>query len=266
MTKKVLQIISMLIIITAISCGSAPDTYTGETQMSDNVSCTLTENTYDKNCFADVELISWPKNYHSAKLIVDGREFDFIGKNATYMPKQYGDVDCEIQYFDEAGELIETRTDTLKLYVETWYIASMPDIGHPARVMDNNAEVLLFTEPRARGNDDICFMYELRIPHGETLTFSAATAGKLQVHFRLDDYDNRNSLYTPPDEAMYHIDAETDKWIASPYEIGEGVHRLYVAPSRRHTLSFLEVRHSGEMNGKTTGYFRSLDWEALGLP
>ena len=256
---------NLIIIMTAAcllyACAETPSTHVGDPIVSDNVTVTLTENLTDKNVSALVELTAGPEGYAKALLkIGDDKIGYFAGGKLNFQPSEFGDVDCSIVYYDAAGAVIETREDTLGLRIETWFLSVQTDVGYVPTQLENTDTKLMYTAARAIGNDDLCWMYEIRVPYDETLKFTASVeSGDLAVHFRLIDYAGRNSLYTLPDEALYHIDAETDKWISSPYEIGHGVHRLYVAPNALCALSLLKIVHvSDGISGNVTGYVKPL--------
>jgi hypothetical protein len=257
--KKLFTFFAAVVII---GCGSTPSVHEGEPQMSDNITVTLTESLVDKSVSASVELTAGPEGYTRAELAIDGDTVGEFGSDnkIVFFPSAFGDIDCSIVYYDAAGAVIETREDTLKIRIETWFMSVQNDLGYTITVLENTDAKLMYTQPRAIGSHDRCWMYEIRVPYNKTMRLTASvTEGDLAVHFRGADYADRNDLYTPPDEALYHIDTETDKWIASPYEIGQGLWRIYVAPSAECSLSFLRVVHASEgISGEVTGWVKTL--------
>ncbi len=244
-----------------VACSESPSTHTGETQMSDNLSVTLTENLSDKNVSAAVELLSKPDGTAKTKLMIGTTEIGYFASDKlNFTPDQYGDIACKIVYLNAEGGEIETRDDTLNIRIETWFLSVQTDVGYTVTIMENGDNKLMYTSPRAIGNNDLTWMYEIRIPYEKTMKFTASIeSGDLTVHFRGDDYADRNDLYIAPDEALKHIDPETDKYIASPYELSHGVYRIYVAPSATCALSLLKVVHHSEgISGEVTGYVKTL--------
>lgn len=243
------------------SCSDSPKTHVGDTTVSDNLTTTLTENLTDKNVSALIELTAGPEGYAKALLKIGSTDIGyFTGGKLNFQPPEYGDIACSIVYYNADDGIIETREDTLQMHIETWFLSVQTDVGYTVTQLENADNKLMYTSPRAIGNNDLCWMYEIRVPYEQTMKFTASTeSGDLASHFRLVDYADRNDLYTPPDEALFHIDAEADKWISSPYEFSHGVHRLYVAPNALCALSLLKVVHASEgISGQVTGYVKPL--------
>ncbi len=88
---------------------------------------------------------------------------------------------------------------------------------------------------------------------------------EILLSVRIGDYKNRNDLYVFPDEAMYHIDKEIDKWIVDDIILTEGIYSVYIVPSNFHDLSRLVFSITGDFNCQLFGTFKSLDLEKLGL-
>jgi hypothetical protein len=260
------------------SCANAPEYYyQGETHMGKITTTQLTESLTDEKVMAEVVLTGVDGIvYDTATLEIDGvkvADFNEQGK-AVFYPTVFGDVPCQI-VFCRGGVESERADDTLAMKIETWFVGAHLDVGHALREIDIDGTTNLLTEPRARGDNDLCFRLVVRVPDGATETITEVCEArpdirpryntKLSVHYRGNDYRNRNDLFTAPDEAMYHIDIETDKWIASPVELSHGVHVLYVVPSVMCDLSFVTVTGNGGYNFSVTSYQKSLDFVALGL-
>lgn len=260
------------------SCANAPEYYyQGETHMGTITTTQLTESLTDEKVMAEVVLTGVDGiAYDTATLEIDGAkvaDFNEQGK-AVFYPTIFGDVSCQIVFYS-GGTEVERSDDILTMKIETWFVGAHLDVGHALREIDIDGTVNLLTQPRARGDNDLCFRIVVRVPDGAMETISEVCEARpdsrprynktLSVHYRGADYRNRNDLFTAPDEAMYHIDIETDKWIPSPVELSHGVHVLYVVPSVMCDLSFITVTGNGGYNFSVTSFQKSLDFVALGF-
>lgn len=155
------------------------------------------------------------------------------------------------------GVMIEEITAKMQIDFEKLFIAG--EISERGILKELNTQTVEYFAPSMILNsNDMIMRLILRIPPGEKLTITNQTerhpaffqeqkfgGAVLQVHYRFWDYDinSRNALYTLPDEALYHIDKETEKWVdgSVPLELSEGYHVVYFAPSVFHDPSILNV-------------------------
>jgi hypothetical protein len=213
----------------------------------------LIENKTDEKVIAEVTLIKKPDiEYDTAILDINGQPKGKFGEDGKllFQPSDFGNIDCEIVFFRQEAE-IGRHPQNIDLNISSWFAAAHPDLGHPLTIAENGKNIELFSRDRARGNNDICFRMIVRVPADEELTIDhiitkqtdprAKYNQSLEVHYRGVDYKDRNDLYTPPDEAMFHIDSEKKKWQSAPITLGHGIHILYVVPSQVYDMSHLVV-------------------------
>lgn len=246
--------------------------------MGTHITTIITEQTTSEKVIAEITLNELPEDieYTNIMLGIDDKIkaiFDADNK-AMFNPSQVGEIPCEIIFYNEDEE-VERWSDTIEISLQTYFAGVHADVGHPLQMPKNLDEIELFKKSVPRGNNDICFRMVFRIPEGQSMTIDATINQQsdsrpiynkaLQVHYREADYANRNDLYTPPDEAMYHIDAEDELWIEGPITLEHGIHTIYVVPSVEHDLSYLIVSVQGEYGFNVTGYFKTIDYEGLGL-
>jgi len=242
--------------------------------MSDEkyLSVSLTESQTDDKVMAEVSLVKKPDDveYDRAVLLIDNQPrgvFDSQDK-LVFQTNEFGNVSCILSFYKEEVVVKEIIT-TLEMNISSWFAAAHPDLGHPLMFVGNGQNREIFSVQRARGSNDICFRMVIRVPLDEELTIynvvvlqtdlRAKYNQALEVHYRGADYKDRNDLYTPPDEAMYHIDSETDKWQSSPITLGHGIHVLYVAPSCQHDLSSLVVTgYNDDFSFSFSGFFKTI--------
>ena len=269
-----------------MGCGVESDSpkgwQAGETYEGDFTNTTLFESETSTEIYATVELdyVSFTK-YEQAVLFIDGIEYGIFENNKIQylQPPALGVVDCEIVLYNIVNEKryeLERLVDTLEFYIETFYVQVQFDKGYSKHKLETDSDIELFNTGYPEGSADRCMMFEMRIPHGKTIIFNesinAVTDNNpvfntiLEVHYRNEDFENRNDLYDPPDESMFHVDKEIDKWIMSPVERGHGIHILYVARSVLHDKSFLRVNLTGDFVASANGYYKTLDYESLGYP
>lgn len=273
--KKLLQFFACTILLFSIACngGSA---HMGTIQESNILTTQLEEQTLSPDVRAYITLQdsdSIPDNYTKAELYIDDTLIgQFSGGALSYIPEAFGDVSCKIKFTTPSGET--EISDTLKLYIETWYFEAKTQENGDAFQPVDNSNVIIFTQPRARGNDDICFMYYLRVPYGKKLKFTPeivkVTDSRplyntvLAVHYRTDeDYSNRADWH--PGYEYKYFDTNPETWVNPPKEFESGVHQLYVLPDAKHDLSLMTVYHTGDKTGSFSAYFKSIDYESLGL-
>ena len=224
---------------------------------------------------AEVILSDKVQQYDHAEFLVYGIVSPFFDGRSYFTPEEFGEIPCEVVLYNEDDEEIEHITGNITAHLKTWYTELKTDENGDRFQFSEEEVVNIFSEDRARGCDDICWMYKLRIPEGETLTLTSNIepvgngtsdfSGTLEVHARRDEYANRGDLYQYPDEPFRHIDIDTDLWEELPLELSEGVYNIYVCPSVRHDLSLLTVFYTGGISGAHSGYFKSIDYSGLGL-
>lgn len=249
----------------------------GEIQESKILTTQLEEQEYSPDVRAFVTIqdsADVPPNYTKAELYIDSVKVgEFYQGAMSFIPEQFGDVDCTVR-FTRADGKTENINDMLKLYIETWFFEARTQENGDSFLPVENGNVVIFTQPRARGNDDICFMYYLRIPYGKKIKFTPEIVKvtdsrplyntTLEIHFRTDEeYANRSDWY--PGTEYKHFDTNPDTWINAPKEFESGVHQLYVLPNFKHDLSLLTMYHTGDKTGSFSAYFKSIDFESLGL-
>ena len=273
--KKLLQFLACAILMFSISC-SGGESHMGAVQEGKILTTQLEEQTFSPDVRAFVTLSDSEEipAYTKAELYINGNLIGQFWEGVlSYIPETFGDVDCTVRFTRADGET-ENINDTLKLYIETWYFEAKTQENGDRFQPVENGNVLLFTQPRARGNDDICFMYYLRIPHGKKLKFTPeivkVTDNRplyntvLSVHFRTDE--NYVLRFEDHPNAEYkYFDTNPDTWVTPPKQFGSGVHVLYVLPDAKHDLSLLTMYHTGDKTGSFSSYFKSIDYEAFGL-
>jgi hypothetical protein len=220
--------------------------------MEKYVEVKLIESKTDEKVMAEVTLIKKPDiEYDRVVLSVMGNPVGvFQDDKLQFQPQQFGEIEYEITFYKGDASVWDVEGN-IDLNIETWFAAAHPDLGHPLIIAENGHNKELFNRERARGSNDICFRMVVRVPVDEELTiYHVATKQtdprakynqELQVHYRNADYKDRNDLYEPPDEAMFHIDGEKEKWIDGLLTLGHGIHVLYVVPSCQHDMSSLVV-------------------------
>ena len=299
----------------ACDSGNYDNTTTGGTTMPENTILKTTVNEPDNNFYIQAEtrflLSAIPTEYQDVKyaeMIIDDPAysyeipfFDFPLDSshpdkdklsslvAMFDPVTFGVKNVTIKIYDgesysEKGNVIATIQDTIQFNISKFYMFAGGKINMMNKNMLLQNETSVLTN--ARGDWDECWVYQIRVPKGSKVIFSHAVdavndnrpefgGAVLDVHYRLDDYRNRNDLYVAPDEALYHIDIERDKWIEGSLELTEGSYTVYVAPSLPCDMSFLQVYHNviagndvqGAIpaSGVITGYIKSINFERLGL-
>lgn len=275
--KAIKLFICVIFLFSIISCNGG-SSHMGEIQESKILTTQLEEQDFSPDVRAFVTLQdsdSVPPNYTKAELYIDSVKVgDFSGGVLSYIPEVFGDVDCAVKFYDSGGAVLETINDTLKLYIETWYFEARTQENGDSFLPVDNGNVVIFTKPRARGNDDICFMYYMRIPYGKKLKFTPEIVKvtdsrplyntTLEIHGRTDeDYANRAEWH--PGYEYKYFDTNPDTWKDLPKEFESGVHQFYILPNFKHDLSLLTVYHTGDKTGSFSAYFKSIDYESLGL-
>lgn len=274
---KAINFFVSIVFLLTISCNGGTTSHMGEIQTSKILSTQLEEQELSQDCRAFVTLADSddiPTGYTKAELyIADTLIGEFTDGVLSYIPETFGDVDCTVRFTLSTG-LTENINDTLKLYIETWYFEAKTQENGDSFLPVDSGDVVIFTKPRARGNDDILFMYYLRIPYGKELKFTPeivkVTDSRpiyntvLEMHFRTgDEYAERLTEYAG--EEYKHFDTDSATWADNPLELESGVHTVYLCPNAKHDLSLLTVYHSGDKTGSFSAYFKSIDYESLGL-
>ena len=233
----------------------------------------LIESETDEKVIAEVRLINKPDiDYDHAILFVNENPKGAFaeGDITKFQALDFGVAECKIVFYKN-DEIVQELSQTAEFNISSWFIGVHPDLGHKLTVIEDGQSIELFSQMRARGNNDICFRMVIRVPAGDELMINHAITSMpqdnqkyneaLKVHYRLKDYKDRNNLYTPPDEAMYHIDPEVDKWIPDPVRLEHGMHVLYVVPSCKHHLSYLKIigiNFAKEAKFSVSGFFKTL--------
>ena len=233
----------------------------------------LIESEIEEKVIAEVKLINKPDiEYDHAILFVNENPKGAFaeGDITKFQASDFGFAECKIVFYKN-DEIVQELSQTAEFNISSWFVAVHPDLGHELTVIEDGQSIELFSQMRARGNNDICFRMVIRVPAGDELVINHEITHfmkdfekydeALEVHYRLDDYKDRNDLYTPPDEAMYHIDIEVDKWIPDPVRLEHGVHILYVVPSCKHHLSYLKIigiNFAKEAKFSVSGFFKTL--------
>jgi hypothetical protein len=248
--------------------------------MEKYVEVKLIESQTDEKVIAEITLIKKPDDieYDTAILHIMGNPVGMFNDQdkLQFQPQQFGDVECEVIFFKGDTSVWEIE-DILEMNIETWFAAAHPDLGHPLQKSENGKNIELFSRDRARGNNDICFRMIIRVPADEELTIFHTAIKQtdsrpkynqaLAVHYRNADYKDRDNLYTPPDEAMFHIDPEKEKWIDGLVTFKHGIHILYVVPSCQHDMSNLIVtgmcqqtieEGAGKFSFSFSGFFKTI--------
>lgn len=258
--------------------------------MENIIKCTLIESQSDEKVSAKIELLEkLESGYSFITLAKDGNDIAVFSEDnlATIDIDTFGEQEVEIVYYlgsiaDYANRVeVERIQTTINPQIQTWFCGAHLDIGYyMQKVLNGGLIDIVTSKERAVGNRDICMRLVLRIPFGKKITITSAIDSlpdlrpiynkALEVHYRLADYKYRNELYNAPDEALYHIDAETDKWINEKLTLESGVHVVYVAPSLMHDLSYLNVMivsHDTDtqqgFNASITTYQKTIDFESL---
>jgi hypothetical protein len=249
--------------------------------MEKYVEVKLIESKTDEKVMAEVTLIKKPDiEYDRAVLEIDEQSYGIFGKDGKllFQPSDFGEIDCNIVFYKDGNdEYVFLAMDILDLNISSWFAAAHPDLGHPLMIAENGKNMELFSRDRARGNNDICFRMVVRVPADEELTIYHVVTKQtdprakynqmLDVHYRGADYKDRENLYTPPDEAMFHIDGEQEKGLFAPVTLGHGIHVLYVVPSCQHDMSSLVVsgmcqqtieEGEGKFSFSFSGFFKTI--------
>jgi hypothetical protein len=255
---------------------------TGVETMEARIKTKLIENVNDEKVTAEVEIIAeLPEVFYDKIFLEIGERVAgiFTDNNGTrkaiFQPQEFGQVPCQVVFLDGDDE-VETWDETLEINIRTFFVGAHADVGHPMRNIGQDGVVNLFSQERARGNNDICFRIIARVPAEKKIEILSIVSKlndkrpryncELEVHYRLADYKDRNDLYIAPDEAMYHIDKQLNHWIQyEPVILEHGIHILYVCPSIMHDLSFLTIHGFGDFVFTVSGYFKTIDYEGLGL-
>ena len=271
------SVMGTIIMFTILSCNGGT-THMGEIQTSKILTTQLEEQEFSPDCRAFVTLADSediPEDYTKAELYIDSEKIgEFSDGVLSYIPETFGDVDCSVKFYNSTGTLLATISDTLKLYIETWYMEAKTQENGDSFLPVDSGNVVIFTQPRARGNDDILFMYYLRVPYGKELKFTPeivkVTDSRpkyntvLEMHFRTgNDYAERLNEYAG--EEYKHFDTDSETWAENPLELESGIHTVYLCPNAKHDLSLMTVYHSGDKTGSFSAYFKSIDYESLGL-
>ena len=289
MNTKMLLIYFFIIATIACNGGSSGNKnyIEGVTAMTSHVELRLYENTEDEKVYGIATITQKPAvEYNYAELYIDGNialAFDEGIEDGKFYPKRFGDditleFICYNKTIEDGNETkieVYRNSETVSLHLQTWFVGYHEDLWLPIKKIDNGANKSFNSQYNPRGSTDICWVYGLRVPEGKSITLTyhteklidsePLTNEQLDVHFRLSDYANRNDLYIFPDEALYHIDKEIDKWIVDTITLNEGIHIVYVAPSLLHDLSKLTVYMQGDYSCSVFGFFKSIDFEGLGL-
>ena len=296
MKTKMLLIYFFIIAIIACNGGGGNNNYIGGgnnnyiegvTTMTSHIQLQLFENTEDEKVYGIATITQKPDvEYNYAELYLDGNialAFDEGIEEGKFYPKRFGD-DIQLEFVcynktiengNETKIEVYRNAETISLHLQTWFVGYHEDLWLPMKKIDNGANKSFNSQYNPRGSTDICWVYGLRVPEGKSVTLTYHTEKlidsepwtdeQLDVHFRLSDYANRNDLYIFPDEALYHIDKEIDKWIIGTITLEEGIHIVYIAPSLLHDLSKLTVYMQGDYSCNVFGFFKSIDFEGLGL-
>jgi len=237
--KKILLTITIIsALLTA--CSQEQTSHTGETHMGSYTKVTLEEDLQSPDVTAIVELIDPLKN---ATLWIDDKQVaSFVGKIAEFQPSTFGNVECEIR----AGN--DIFIDTLELYIETgfiWYNQTGESNGDKKLPIENGT-VVITPYSITLGSCDMIWAYNVRVPYQKTITFDYTSvllqgSKKAELHFRLSDYADRI-------ESHQYIDAETEKWLDAPMELGHGIHLVFVCPSLLSDKSRVTVTHDSDFS------------------
>jgi hypothetical protein len=257
---------------------------TGAEAMEPRIKTKLIENMNDEKVTAEVEIIAdLPEMFDvddQIQLKINGHAVGIFANSngiqkAIFQPQEFGQIPCQVVFLD-GDDVAETWDEMLEINIQTFFVGAHADVGHPMRNIRQDGVINLFSQERARGNNDICFRIIARVPTEKKIEISSIVSKlndkraryncELEVHYRLADYKDRNDLYVAPDEAMYHIDKQLNHWIQDePIVLEHGIHVLYVCPSVMHDLSFLTVHGFGDFVFTVSGYFKTIDYEGLGL-
>ena len=286
-TKMLLIYFFIVAIIACNGGGSGNKNYIeGVTAMTSHVELRLFESADDTEVYGIAKITQKPSvEYDYAELYFDGEivgVFDGVDECIFYKI-HYGDaIQCDLIFYQkQIIDGVETNVEvfhsieTTALHICSWYIGHHADYWHPLckQAQGDNRSFNISNMPR--GSADVCILFEIRVPANCSIILHSTTEKltdtdpwtdeKLEVHYRYGDYKNRNDLYVSPDEAMYHIDKEIDKWISDDIILTEGIYSVYIVPSNFHDLSKLVFSITGDFNCQLFGTFKSLDLEKLGL-
>lgn len=270
--KFYLTIFSILILLSACSQNN---THTGETHMGNYTKVTLKEDLNSPDVTAKVEFIppdDIDSRYTIFEFYVDDKYVgNFTDNKLEFTPEKYGDVDCYIVAGDGNESSNITYEDVLKLYIETGYIQfnSSGENGDIRRA-DDGEEIVLTPSNVTLGSCDMIWAYNVRVPKDGKISFDYIAEklsdnapnfnnNVLAIHFRLDDYSERDLLYPDEPYPQKYIDAETEKWIDSPAELSHGIYTLYVCPNFKSDKTRISVIHSSDFStGTFTANYKSI--------
>ena len=269
---KYFLILTVLYFFTA--CGGNSSTHIGETIMSSNnlFTVTLEENLNDKNVTAEIELnmnnADIPVGYDSAYLQIDD---NLIGKFEngfiSFRPLIFGDVKCDIIFYNDKGEAITILSDTGQFYIETWYVAYNSSENGDVKIA-TNGNTTIYPDNVALGSCDMIWMYNIRIPKDKKIILSYSAervtdnspnfnGAVLDCHFRFADYVDRITTYGGLQSKYF--DTEVDKWIYAPIELVHGVYDVYICPNAGADKSRLYVYHkSDELDGSFSAIYKTI--------
>ena len=257
----------LILTMALASCSQNNTTHEGEIQMSQILSTQLLEDVNGQDVEAVIKLngSSEIPTYSKAELYINDILIgEFQNGQLSYYPKEFGDIDCLVK-FD--GKTV--IADTLKLYIETWFIQYNSSENGDTKQPIEDGNVVLTPSNVTYGSLDMIWMYNLRVPKDKEITFHYESIklsdnapnfsnNKLDVHFRYDDYKNRYDLYPDEPYVAKYVDAEVEKWVSPPVTITHGIHNLYVCPNAGADKTYITVIHSGEHNGSFSANYKSI--------
>lgn len=257
----------IILTLSVISCSQESSTHEGEIQMSEILSVQLFEEQNSQDVEAVVRLSDSPDvpEYTKAELYINDLLIgEFQNGQLSYYPKEFGDIDCLVKFDDT-----KVIADTLKLYIETWFIQYNSSENGDTKQPIEGENVVLTPSNVTYGSLDMIWMYNLRVPKDKEITFHYESIklvdnapnfsnNKLDVHFRYGDYAERYDLYPDEPYVAKYIDAEVEKWVSPPVTLTHGIHNLYVCPNSGADKSYITVIHSGEHNGSFSANYKSI--------
>jgi len=190
-----------------------------------------------------------------------------------------------VQVDPETGEEIELYRSIdkqIKFNLSTWFLSIRKEVNREYEMFpEPNQEKVVHGDTTLWWSHDMFYIYVVRIPEGEYIDIGTELiitaiphrwdwVGETlsRVHYRHRDYNNRFTMYEPPDdEPQKHIDPETEKWIQGPVRLTEGVYRLYICPSHVYDMSRLVVKSAdsrGHQYKHTVKYTISAEWDREG--
>ncbi len=262
----------IILALSLISCSQDSNTHEGEIYMGNILSVQLLEDLNSPDVEAVIKLNDSADipDYTKAELYINDILIAQFNKGQTgYYPKEFGDIPCLVRFTTATG--VQVFSDTLKLYIETGYIQYNSDgINGDIRHADDGEEIILTPSNVSLGSNDKIWAYDIRVPKDGKISFDYITTkltdntpnfgnNLLQLHFRLDDYADRDLLYPGEPYPAKYIDAEVDKWIDAPLELTHGVYTVYVCPNFKTDRNRVSVIHNSEFSsGMFTANYESI--------